>query len=123
MVIPGSFAVLLLGLLAVWAQDRPLAGPGNGWVLVSLLLYVPLFALVPLVSAACAVNTASRTRMLIWANTMLRVRPSWRPWSSRYSDPLIHAIQIRAKTTANSASPRTMTCSARWWAAWPMTAT
>ena len=49
MVIPGSFAVLLLGLLAVWAQDRPLAGPGNGWVLVSLLLYVPLFALVPLV--------------------------------------------------------------------------
>jgi hypothetical protein len=47
MVIPGSFAVLLLGLLAVWAQDRPLAGPGNGWV--PLLLYVPLFALVPLV--------------------------------------------------------------------------
>ena len=30
MVIPGSFAVLLLGLLVVWAQDRPLAGPGNG---------------------------------------------------------------------------------------------
>jgi hypothetical protein len=49
MVIPGSFAVLLLGLLAVWAQDRPLGGPGNGWVPVSLLLYVPLFAQVPLV--------------------------------------------------------------------------
>jgi Predicted integral membrane protein (DUF2269) len=49
MVIPGSFAVLLLGLLAAWAQDRPLAGRGNGWLLLSLLLYVPLFALVPLV--------------------------------------------------------------------------
>jgi hypothetical protein len=49
MVIPGSFAVLLLGLLAAWAQGRPLAGAGNGWLLVSLLLYVPLFAMVPLV--------------------------------------------------------------------------
>jgi hypothetical protein len=36
---------------------------------------------------------------------MLRVRPSSRPWSSSYREPLIHAIQIRAKTTANSASP------------------
>jgi Predicted integral membrane protein (DUF2269) len=49
MVIPGSFAVLALGLLAAWAQGRALAGPGNGWLLVSLLLYVPLFAAVPLV--------------------------------------------------------------------------
>jgi hypothetical protein len=49
MVIPGSFAVLLAGLLAAWAQGRPLAGSGNGWLLVSLLLYVPLFAMVPLV--------------------------------------------------------------------------
>jgi hypothetical protein len=49
MVIPGSFAVLLLGLLAAWAQGRSLAGSGNGWLLVSLLLYVPLFAMVPLV--------------------------------------------------------------------------
>jgi uncharacterized membrane protein len=49
MVIPGSFAVLLLGLLAAWAEGRPLAGSDNGWLLVSLLLYVPLFAMVPLV--------------------------------------------------------------------------
>jgi uncharacterized membrane protein len=49
MVIPGSFAVLLLGLLAAWAEDLPLAGSGNGWLLVSLLLFVPLFAMVPLV--------------------------------------------------------------------------
>jgi hypothetical protein len=49
MVIPGSFAVLVLGLLAAWATDRPFTGPGNGWLLASLLLYVPLFAMVPLV--------------------------------------------------------------------------
>jgi uncharacterized membrane protein len=49
MVIPGSFAVLLLGLLVAWAQGRPLAGSGNGWLLVSLILYVALMAQVPLV--------------------------------------------------------------------------
>jgi Predicted integral membrane protein (DUF2269) len=49
MVIPASFAVLLLGLLAAWAEGRPLGGAGNGWLLAALLLYVPLFALVPFV--------------------------------------------------------------------------
>jgi hypothetical protein len=44
-----SFAVLLLGLLAAWAEGRPFGGAGNGWLLAALLLYVPLFALVPLV--------------------------------------------------------------------------
>ena len=48
MVIPGSFAVLLLGLLGGLGRGA-LAGSGNGWLLVSLLLYVPLFAMVPLV--------------------------------------------------------------------------
>ena len=27
-------------------------------------------------------------------NTNVRVRPSWRPWISRYSEPLIQANQI-----------------------------
>jgi uncharacterized membrane protein len=49
LVIPGSAAVVLLGLLTALAQHRPLAGPGNGWLLASLLLAVALFALVPLV--------------------------------------------------------------------------
>jgi uncharacterized membrane protein len=49
MVIPGSAAVLVAGLLAVWAEGRPLAGPGNGWLLLSLLLYLTLIPLVPLV--------------------------------------------------------------------------
>ena len=49
MVIPGSAAVLVAGLLAVWVEDRPLAGPGNGWLLLSLVLYLTLIPLVPLV--------------------------------------------------------------------------
>jgi hypothetical protein len=49
MVVPGSFAVLAAGLLAAWAQGRPLAGPGNGWLLLSLILYVGTIVLVPTV--------------------------------------------------------------------------
>ncbi len=49
MVVPGSMAVLVAGLLAAWAQGRPLAGSGNWWLLTSLILYVGTFALVPLV--------------------------------------------------------------------------
>jgi uncharacterized membrane protein len=49
MVVPGSIAVLVAGLLAAWAQGRPLAGSGNWWLLTSLVLYVGTFALVPLV--------------------------------------------------------------------------
>jgi hypothetical protein len=49
MVVPGSIAVLVAGLLAAWAQGRPLAGSGNWCLLTSLVLYVGTFALVPLV--------------------------------------------------------------------------
>lgn len=46
---PGSIAVLILGLLAAWARDRPLAGNGNGWLLVSLILFLSTLPLIPLV--------------------------------------------------------------------------
>jgi uncharacterized membrane protein len=46
---PGSFAVLVLGLLAAWARHRPLAGPGSGWLLVSLILFLSNIPLIPLV--------------------------------------------------------------------------
>ncbi len=49
MVVPGSIAVLVLGLLTVWAQGRPLTGSGNWWLLISLLLYLSLLPLIPLV--------------------------------------------------------------------------
>jgi hypothetical protein len=49
MVIPGSFAVLTAGLLAAWAGHRPLAGAGNDWLLLSLILFISTVPLVPLV--------------------------------------------------------------------------
>ena len=48
-VIPGSAAVLVLGLLAMWAQDRPLIDDGAYWLLASLVLYLSLIPLVPLI--------------------------------------------------------------------------
>jgi hypothetical protein len=49
MVIPGSFGVLVAGLLAAWAQDQPLAGTDDWWLLTSLILFVGLGVLVPTV--------------------------------------------------------------------------
>ncbi len=66
---------------------------------------------VPSRSAAPDVNTASSARMHIWATTMLRVRPSSPPCSSTYSEPLIHANQIKPNMIANSTTPRAeMSC-------------
>jgi hypothetical protein len=49
MVIPGSFGVLVLGLLASWAEGQPLAGSNDWWLLTSLILFVGLGVLVPTV--------------------------------------------------------------------------
>jgi hypothetical protein len=49
MVIPGSFAVLVAGLLTTWAQHRPWFEHGAYWLVTSLVAYVALIALVPLV--------------------------------------------------------------------------
>jgi len=49
MVIPGSFAVLVAGLLAAWSEGQPLAGTGDWWLLTSLILFVAIGLLVPTV--------------------------------------------------------------------------
>ena len=49
MVIPGSFGVVVLGLLAAWAEGQPLAGTDDWWLLTSLILVVGLGVLVPTV--------------------------------------------------------------------------
>jgi hypothetical protein len=49
MVIPGSFAVLALGILTWWAQELPLWGEGTRWVAVSLIVFATMIPLVPLV--------------------------------------------------------------------------
>ena len=46
MVIPGSFAVVVAGLLAAWAQGRPLAGTDDRWLLTSLILFIAIGVLV-----------------------------------------------------------------------------
>jgi hypothetical protein len=48
-VIPASAAILVLGLLAMWAQDRPLFEDGAYWLLASLVLYLSIMPLVPLI--------------------------------------------------------------------------
>jgi hypothetical protein len=49
MVIPGSFAVLLFGILTMWAEHLPLWGEGSRWAVVSLLVFASTIPLVPLV--------------------------------------------------------------------------
>jgi hypothetical protein len=49
MVIPGSAAVLALGLLTMWAQHRSPFEADGWWLGVSLILFLSLIPLVPLV--------------------------------------------------------------------------
>jgi Predicted integral membrane protein (DUF2269) len=49
MVIPGSIALVVLGLLAAWALGQPLAGSNDRRVLTSLPLFVAIGVLVPTV--------------------------------------------------------------------------
>ena len=48
-VIVGSMAVLVLGLLAMWARHVPFFEDGFWWLPVSLLLFLSIIPLVPLV--------------------------------------------------------------------------
>jgi uncharacterized membrane protein len=53
MVIPGSIAVLILGVVAAWIEGIPLFGALQGarsnWLFLSLALYLSIMALVPTV--------------------------------------------------------------------------
>jgi hypothetical protein len=49
MVIPGSMAVFLAGLLAVWAVGIPLWGSGSGWLATSIIVFLSTIPLVPLI--------------------------------------------------------------------------
>lgn len=46
---PGSIVVLVLGIVVWWQQDLPLWGEGSRWVTVSLILYLSIVPLIPLV--------------------------------------------------------------------------
>ncbi len=53
LVIPGSWTVLILGLLTAWDEGYPILGQLQGgqanWALVSLILFLTIVPLVPLV--------------------------------------------------------------------------
>jgi hypothetical protein len=49
MVRPSSGVVLVAGLATMWAQDRPLTGEGSWWLLTSLILYLSIIPIIPLV--------------------------------------------------------------------------
>lgn len=48
-VIPGSAIVFILGILTMLAQERPLFADGGWWLLVSILLYLTIGLLVPMI--------------------------------------------------------------------------
>jgi hypothetical protein len=48
-VIPGSMAVLVLGLASVWAEGLNITTSGNRWALAALVLYLSIMPFVPLV--------------------------------------------------------------------------
>ena len=53
LVIAGSLVVFILGILTAWAEGLPLLGPfvgaGTNWLFVSLVLFLSVLPLVPLV--------------------------------------------------------------------------
>ncbi len=49
LVVPGSFVVLILGIVAWRAEELPFWGEGTRWVTVSLFLVLTLIPLIPLV--------------------------------------------------------------------------
>lgn len=48
-VIPGSFLVLLFGILTWWAKGIPLWGQGTRWITVSLIVFLTTIPLIPLI--------------------------------------------------------------------------
>ncbi|HSL25258.1 MAG TPA: DUF2269 family protein [Acidimicrobiia bacterium] len=46
---PSSLIVLVAGLGTMWTQNRPLTGEGSWWLLTSLILYLSILPIVPLV--------------------------------------------------------------------------
>ena len=88
MVIPGSMAVLVLGLLTVFAQGLRISAPGNGWVLWSLVIFATVIALVPTVF----IPRGKRFDAALEAATAAgAVTPELR---ARFADPVTRAAHV-----------------------------
>jgi hypothetical protein len=96
-VIPGSAAVLVLGLLAMWVQDRPLFQDGGYWLLVSLVLYLSIMPLVPLIflprgrifEAALA---AARQRGIVTPDLSAAFRDPWVAFARTYEVVIVGVV-------------------------------
>jgi uncharacterized membrane protein len=96
-VIPGSAAVPVLGLLAMWAQNRPLFEEGGYWLLVSLVLYLSIMPLVPLIflprgrvfEAALA---DARRRGTVTPDLSAAFRDPWVAFARRYEATIVAVV-------------------------------
>lgn len=49
LVVPGSIAVVLLGLASVWTEHLDITARGSRWALAALILYLSIMPFIPLV--------------------------------------------------------------------------
>ncbi len=88
MVVPGSMAVLALGVITVLVQGRPFTGTDSWWVLTALLLFLSLIPLVPLVFLP-------RGRVFEQALTDARARGEVTPeLTAAFADPTVRAARM-----------------------------
>lgn len=92
MVIPGSNAVLIAGLLTAWAQGWPILGSLQGgrsnWVFVSLLL---MLSLIPVITLVFQPRGRVFEQALRQAEIEARVTPEL---SAAMQDPLVRAAHV-----------------------------
>jgi hypothetical protein len=92
MVIPGSFAVLIAGLVTAWVQGWPilgvLQGGASNWVLVSLLLF---FSLIPVIRFIFLPRGKVFEAAYHEAQTLNQVTPELR---AAFRDPVVRAAHL-----------------------------
>jgi hypothetical protein len=96
-VIPASAAVLVLGLLAMWAQDRPLFADGGYWLLVSLVVYLSIMPLVPLIFLPRgrifeAALTDARERGTVTPDLSAALRDPWVAFARMYEAVIVGVV-------------------------------
>jgi uncharacterized membrane protein len=92
MVIPGSIAVLILGVVAAWIEGLPLFGALQGarsnWLLVAFVLYLSITALVPTVFIPRGRGFGAALDDAVTAGRVTE------RLSAAFSDPVVRAAHI-----------------------------
>lgn len=87
MIVPGSSAVVVSGLLTMWAQGLPLWAGGTRWVSVSLIAFMTVLPIVPLIFLPRGRAFAEALDRAVEAG---RVTPEL---SAAFRDPLVAAAR------------------------------